>query len=79
LLNDLVRGRLEEAIQMWKKVLNALLESFAMTDPVACMYLMAARRQAELEAEATPYAAPTRYLTYRPIDSSLGRREGTSA
>ena len=70
----------------WKSILNAVLEGFAMGDPVAYIYYMEykqmAAREAELEgdrqAEEMRYRASRRYA-FRPIDGSLGRAEETLA
>ncbi len=68
---------------MWKSFLNGLLEAFAMTDPVACMYYMAYKVEAERHAEdmgsAASQSAQNRHVSLRSIDGSLRVREGISA
>jgi hypothetical protein len=40
---------------MWKLFLNAVLEAFAMSDPVAYMYYIENKREAERQAALTPH------------------------
>ena len=64
---------------MWKSIMNTVVESFAMCDPVAYMYYLNARREAELEADVTPYRAPIHQPLLRPIDGKLPARNQVSA
>jgi hypothetical protein len=45
---------------MWTKVLEALLEGFAMTDPAAYMFYLLARRETERQAERQADTAQNR-------------------
>ncbi len=52
---------------MWKSLMRAALETFAMSDPVCYMHYLDWKREAELRGEARPYHAPSRQEMLRPM------------
>ncbi len=50
--NQHVRSR--EEVQMWKSFLNAVVEAFAMFDPVAYTHYIECKREAARQAAVTP-------------------------
>jgi hypothetical protein len=49
---DLMRGLLKEMFEMWKAILNAVVESLVCVDPMAYMCYLQAKRETQLQAEA---------------------------
>lgn len=60
---------------MWKSLLKAVLEGFAISDPVGYMHYLECKREVERQAEVIPYRAPSHDAALRPVDGSLRRRE----
>jgi hypothetical protein len=64
---------------MWKSLIRALLEAFAMSDPVCYMHYLDWKREAERENDVRPFQASTRQEILRPIDGGSRAREEISA
>ncbi|HVS49850.1 MAG TPA: hypothetical protein VHJ99_13245 [Candidatus Dormibacteraeota bacterium] len=60
---------------MWKSLLKAVVEGFAISDPVGYMHYLECKRATERQAEVIPYRAPSRDAALRPVDGSLRSRE----
>jgi hypothetical protein len=49
---DLMRGLLKEMFEMWKAILNAVVESLVCVDPMAYTCYLQAKRETQLQGEA---------------------------
>lgn len=66
---------------MWKSVRRALLEAFAMSDPVCYMHYLNWKREFEGEGEdePRPYSAPSRRELLLPVEGASRARKEISA
>jgi hypothetical protein len=64
---------------MWKSLMRAVLEAFAMSDPVCYTDYMDWKREAERQNDVRPYRASSRQEILRPIDGGSRAREEISA
>ncbi|TMF37851.1 MAG: hypothetical protein E6I27_08390 [Chloroflexi bacterium] len=64
---------------MWKTVGDALVEAFAAADRIAYMYYLQAKRETELQVQATRSSLPSRQARPRPADGALHARQEASA
>ena len=76
----LAARQIKEVTEMWKKLLDGLLASCVMADPVAYMYLLASQRGAEEQHEAAVVEKPSPSMAaaIRPIELARRSREAVS-
>ena len=60
---------------MWKSFLNAMIESFAMLDPVAYMHYLDCKRMSEPEPEISQDYEPNRRSVLRTLGALSQVRE----
>jgi hypothetical protein len=64
---------------MWKSLMRAMLEGFAMSDPVCYTYYLDWKREGERQLEARPSCAPSRREILSPIDGASRAHQEISA
>ncbi len=64
---------------MWKSLMRAALEAFAMSDPVCYMHYLDWKREAQGQAAASPPHAQSRQEILPPIDRAVRAYKEISA
>ena len=64
---------------MWKSLMRAVLEAFAMSDPVCYMHYLDWKREAERQNDIRPNRASSRQEILPPIDRASRARKEVSA